>query len=419
MSGGPLKAPDWTHWSEIGATELWKAVALSFDVDPDDLTIPDGRIDRISFSSIADPDLTRFQKRLRVAESQLGQELKAVSVVEKDGRRFDSLVRLADFGRWAMSKKWLGSEFPKAKVERRKPTAKKERVTPPRTETLSILFLDLAGWSRLSTPQIVAYLEKALPKLADKIGGFNSTHLNTWGDAVVATFSSSTEAANCALDIRDFFRRAAESEGVPPGLTPRISLHVGDAIIAHNPILGREDIFGEAVHLAARLEPVTPRGHVFCTEQFANALRGLKGVAPVAHDLGELDLPKRFGSIRVFAVTGPNEDAPARPPAPAPAPPTAVLPPPPSLEEKPLSDAEISAMFRVMVSGLAKPGTTLSHEDIIKRCHPRINRDAIARLLPAAVQGTNWQVTVGEATASFEYRPPVGIRVSSRPPRGY
>lgn len=412
MSGGPLKEADWGYWSQIGATELWKAVALSFDVDPDALAVPFGQIDQIVFSSVAEPDLQKFQKRLRIAESQLGEELEVVAVVEKDGRRFTSLVRLRDFGIWAMNKKLSPLRFPKEIVKRKKQPVRKERRAPPRIETLSILFMDLAGWSSLSSPQIVTYLEKALPKLAQKIGGFNSTHLNTWGDAVVATFSSSSEAANCALDIRDFFRRVPEGHGVPPGLTPRISLHVGDTIIAHNPILDREDTFGEAVHLAARLEPVTARGQVFCTEEFANSLRRVKGLAPVAHVLGEVDLPKRFGTIKVFAVLGPNEDPPTAATA-------AEAQMPVAVEGRPLSDSEISAMFRVLLGGLPRPGSTLTHEAIIGRCHPRVSRDAIARLLPGAVQGTNWRVTIGEATASFEYRPSVGVLVRSRSPRGY
>jgi class 3 adenylate cyclase len=184
----------------------------------------------------------------------------------------------------------------------------------PTTETLSILFMDLSGWSKLRPPQVASYLEKALPKLAEKVQSrFKARHLNTWGDALVAAFGSAREAAECALDIRDFFERTSETDGVPIGLRPRISLHVGEVLIAWNPFTKGPDIFGDAVHLAARLEPKTAIGKVFCTQQLADALAGTVGLGPVAHLWGEVELPKDYGRITAFIVTGPNEEPPAIP----------------------------------------------------------------------------------------------------------
>jgi class 3 adenylate cyclase len=286
---------------------------------------------------------------------------------------------------------------------------------PASTVTLSILFMDLAGWSKLKTPQIATYLEKALPKLSDKIRAFHSTHLNTWGDAVVATFASAAAAANCALDVRDFFRRAAESDGVPRGLVPRVSLHLGEVIIATNPLLGKEDIFGEAVHLAARLEPVTARGQVFCTEALANALMAVAGTAPVAHPMGEVDLPKGFGQVKVFAVTGPNEDAPA-------APANQGSPPAVATGEEtkasPLGDDETAGLLRVFIRTLPAKSVNLTYAQVIAKCHPRVDIEHIKRLLPTVLQGTNWRATVGEETVALEFHMP-GPVVISNPRRGF
>jgi class 3 adenylate cyclase len=179
-----------------------------------------------------------------------------------------------------------------------------------KTETRSILFMDLASWSNLTSPQIATYLHRVLPQISDIVARFNASHVNTWGDALIATFGSVREAAECALDIRDYFRRATEADGVPPGLAPRLSLHLGEVIVEDNPLLGRPDVFGAAVHLAARLEPVTPRGNVYCTDLFASCLMSTKGLGPVAHQIGTLSLPKNFGTVVAFAVTGPGEDPP-------------------------------------------------------------------------------------------------------------
>lgn len=185
------------------------------------------------------------------------------------------------------------------------------------TEVRSILFLDLAGWSKLRPFQVAHYLEVGFPRVADLVAAKKPTHCNTWGDAIVATFASVRVAAQCALDVRDFFRRASDLDGVPAGLEPRIALHVGEVLVAHNPVLGRADVFGDAVHLAARLEPVTARGAVYCTEAFARSLGEIADLGPAAHPAGRATLPKGFGEVAVYVVTGPGE----HPPIPATSPP--------------------------------------------------------------------------------------------------
>jgi class 3 adenylate cyclase len=177
----------------------------------------------------------------------------------------------------------------------------------PKLRTLSILFMDLSGWSKLKPKDIHAYISNALPKLAGIVAKHERLHQNTWGDALVVTFDSTARAAECALDLRDFFRRTPDIDGVPEGLIPRIALHVGEVIIATNPLRGAEDIFGDAVHRAARLEPATDVGTVFCTETFAKALAEVRGCAAQAHYVCEIELPKGFGRERAHVVLGPNE----------------------------------------------------------------------------------------------------------------
>jgi class 3 adenylate cyclase len=176
------------------------------------------------------------------------------------------------------------------------------------TKTTNILFMDVNGWSGLQASQIHDYVVKAMPKLAEHLK--DDDFRNTWGDAIVATFDSAKKAAEAALNIRDFFKRAYVSDGVPSGLSCRVSLHCGEAIIDYNALTKHRDIFGQGVHVAARLEPATSPGHVFCTKSFADRLDEVKGAAPKAWPLGRILLPKNFGEIETFVVTWPNDDAP-------------------------------------------------------------------------------------------------------------
>lgn len=167
------------------------------------------------------------------------------------------------------------------------------------TRLTSILFLDVHGWSRLDELGIVQYVGRALPRISSFLEERNAAHVNTWGDAIVATFAAATEAAAAALEIQGFFE--AGDMDLPAGLRCRISLHAGDVVVQHNPITKREDIFGDAVHMAARLEPVTTPGYVFCTQRFAE---NLSPEGPKAWPLSELvALPKGYGEVRAWVVT--------------------------------------------------------------------------------------------------------------------
>jgi class 3 adenylate cyclase len=169
----------------------------------------------------------------------------------------------------------------------------------------SVLFLDVSGWTKLQPDQIHSYVENAMPRIAELLAP--AQIVNTWGDGIVATFDSATTAATTALEIRDLFRRSTSVDGIAPDLRARISLHLGDVLEMHNPITARRDIFGPAVHLAARLEPTTDPGKVFCTSRFADALGDVKTLAPKAEFVAKVKLPKDFGEVDVYSVRWPNE----------------------------------------------------------------------------------------------------------------
>lgn len=179
---------------------------------------------------------------------------------------------------------------------------------PMKTRTLSILFMDVSGWSKLGAHEIHQFVTKAMPTLKSAL--VDEVHVNTWGDAIVATFKSAKSAAESALKIKHAFEHGYPQDGFASGLSSRVSLHVGEVIECYNPITERDDIFGAAVHFAARLEPATTKGYVFCSDDFASKLKEVAGVAPKAWPHKEIEFAKGFGTHRVHVVTGPNERDP-------------------------------------------------------------------------------------------------------------
>jgi hypothetical protein len=95
-----LKVLDREWWTRQDQVELWEAVMASFRLDP--RPYRGGVVTKITFTSQHDPDVGKFDARLREAESHLGYALKAVKIVESEDRRtYHSRVRRADFDVWA------------------------------------------------------------------------------------------------------------------------------------------------------------------------------------------------------------------------------------------------------------------------------------------------------------------------------
>lgn len=80
--------------------------------------------------------------------------------------------------------------------------------------------------------------------------------INTWGDGLLAEFSSPVEAVFCAIDVqRQMQARNAEERTMPP-MRFRIGINLGDVMVDGN------DIYGEGVNVAARLESLAEPGGI-------------------------------------------------------------------------------------------------------------------------------------------------------------
>ncbi len=91
---------------------------------------------------------------------------------------------------------------------------------PVKRKLTTILFADAQGYTALMASDEAATLER-LNRYRAIMGGLFERHegrqVNTWGDAVIAEFSSVVEAVRCAVEIQDSLsdreRRPAASRG--------------------------------------------------------------------------------------------------------------------------------------------------------------------------------------------------------------
>ena len=186
--------------------------------------------------------------------------------------------------------------------------------TPVHRKLTTIMAADAAGYSRRMGEDEVGTLDAlhaALGTFETLIARHEGRIANTAGDGLIAEFPSVVEAVTCAMEIqRELGHHAAED---PHALQFRIGLHLGDVIV------DGDDLLGDGVNLAARLQTMAEPGGILLSRQVYDQVHSK---FTVGFDcLGE-KRPKNFAEdVTVYRITPPGGPAqrPASPPAGRPA----------------------------------------------------------------------------------------------------
>jgi len=161
----------------------------------------------------------------------------------------------------------------------------------------AILYADVVGYSRLTeqdeegTHQLVsAYLDA----VSQAIVHHNGNIVHYAGDAVLADFATVIDAVSCAVDIqRDLAARNAR-QAADQVVQFRVGINLGDVIV------DRDDIYGEGVNVAARLESLADPGGI-CISESVRSTVGHK--LPYSYEfLGEQMVKNIAEPIRAYRV---------------------------------------------------------------------------------------------------------------------
>ena len=162
----------------------------------------------------------------------------------------------------------------------------------------AILAADVAGSCRLigiDEEGTLARLKALRRTLFDpKIAEHHGRVVKNTGDGAIAEFASVVDAVRCADEIQ---RGMAEQNiDVPQDkqIELRIGIHVGDIIIEEN------DIFGDEVNIAVRLEGIAEPGGISISDDARRQIRGKVDVT--FEDLGSQSLKNIAEPMRVWRV---------------------------------------------------------------------------------------------------------------------
>ncbi len=124
----------------------------------------------------------------------------------------------------------------------------------------AILSADVRGFSRLMEADEEGTL-RTLKRHRASIDALIARHdgriVGTAGDSVLAEFASPVEAARCAVEIQDEVTRRNREVAADRRLEFRIGINLGDVIVEGN------DLFGDGVNVAARLQAIADAGGIF------------------------------------------------------------------------------------------------------------------------------------------------------------
>src|SRR5436305_4962792 len=167
----------------------------------------------------------------------------------------------------------------------------------------AILAADVAGSCRLigiDEEAALAQLKALRRTLFDpKITDHHGRIVKNTGDGALVEFASVVDALRCADEIQ---RGVAEQNADVPQdkrIELRIGIHVGDIIIEEN------DIFGDAVNIAVRLEGIAEPGGICISDDARRQVRGKVDIT--FEDLGSQSLKNIAEPMRVWRV--PNSRA--------------------------------------------------------------------------------------------------------------
>ena len=157
----------------------------------------------------------------------------------------------------------------------------------------AILAADIVGYSALIGADQEGTLAALRTLRAEVIGpavaGRRGKVVKSMGDGWLVEFASAVDAVTCAMQVQD---RLAGHEVI----RLRIGVHTGDVV--HE----EEDVFGDAVNVAARLEALADPGAVVISDAVHGALDGT--LRPSFDDQGEQALKNIERPVRVWARGG-------------------------------------------------------------------------------------------------------------------
>lgn len=162
----------------------------------------------------------------------------------------------------------------------------------PQTRQLTvILFADIEGYTRLmhqDEVSAITILDKFRTAFKDQTR-LHGGCIHKWsGDGALCSFNSAVEAVNAAIEIQ---KQMIENPVVPL----RIGIHAADVMLQEN------DLYGDGVNIASRIESFAVPGSIFISRNVYEDIRNQKNIETVS--FGKYKLKNVTEPVEIFAIS--------------------------------------------------------------------------------------------------------------------
>src|SRR5277367_5875794 len=209
----------------------------------------------------------------------------------------------------------------------------------------AILAADVAGYSRLmgadeeGTHERLKALRHELidPKITEHHGRI----VKTTGDGMLVEFASVVDAVRCAVEVQQAMPERNTGVAADSRIELRIGINLGDVIVEG------DDLYGDGVNIAARIEALADAGGVFVSNTVHDHVRDR--LPFLFEDLGEQQVKNIARPVRVYRV----HDTAAKSPS-TPTPPVLPLPDKPSIAVLPFANMSGDPEQEYFVDGMVE-----------------------------------------------------------------
>lgn len=181
-----------------------------------------------------------------------------------------------------------------------------------RRKLTTIFCADVQGYSALVERDevgTVTRLKQYREVMIAEIERHHGRLINTWGDGLLAEFTSPVEAVFCAVETQRRLALRNADEPMAPLMQFRIGINIGDVMI------DGDDIYGEGVNIAARLESLAEPGGVCVSGMVFEQVR--KKLDLGFDFIGAREIKNIAEPVPAYRVLLDGAAASARPPEPA------------------------------------------------------------------------------------------------------
>lgn len=170
------------------------------------------------------------------------------------------------------------------------------------TINCAVMFSDVAGstalYDKFGDTEAKATIGKCIDLMADITGRFNGVVIKTIGDEIMCRFPTATEGVSACCQIQEAVSILTGPDDTP--MAVRIGIHEGEAILDNN------DVFGDAVNVAARMAGIAKARQIITTEDTYNNLSG--DLQEQAREFDTTTVKGKLRPITIYDIVWDEED---------------------------------------------------------------------------------------------------------------